>query len=606
MKNFIKKTCLMLTFLLGITTLSNATQYYVDFDNGSDANNGLTTTASWKNIPGTKNTGNTGWVSGNTGWVKINAGDIITIKAGTTHTSSKGGLVLLDSTYYNSGTVNAPITINVSSTWGSGVATINGTGITVPVWSGLIDNRTIPYLILDGYNPNISTTNIGLLLTNSYYNNFQSIVSNTTVRYIESANSGNGGIQIFSNSRPSFINNALIEYCVSHDTGKNASINENFGGDWASAIFLTFVNNFKVRNNVAYNALYDNFTGRNDSSDGIHPGSCTNGVIEYNTVYNNGEQGIDISKDGDYKTGDNSYNITVRHNTVYNNKKMNLDSNSGSRDIYFINNIAFKTTETETGDGNFQVYEGGNKVYFIHDTSYGGMDIGFAFSWWSRVYNLTAGTYPMYIINSISTNEGGKSVDVETDYSSRSFSLSAYNSIFNSPAGGTVIKNKSSNYTAAQVNSGTFGTNCKSADPKFTSINSTFANSNFTLLSASPALNAGAFVFTIASISNNTITVTPLVSTIDVSRVFFAGDKVQVEGSGIYTVASVTSPNTIVFTSVVNSSVGKGLWYPWANTKPDMGYMSASLSNSNVVIPPPPPVSTVTIPNPPTNLRTTP
>jgi parallel beta-helix repeat protein len=348
---------------LCLTPQAEAVTYYVDFDNGNNAFNGLTTTNCWKSIPGTRNTANTDWVSGATGWKRLLAGDVVVVKGGTTHSASKGGRIQIDSIWYDHGTGTNPITISGGNGWGTGQSIIDGSGITVPSWGALADIIKRDYIVFDGGSN-------GIKLQNSGYNGLATSGNYNTVRNVEVYNSKWANILFSSSSYPtSYLQGATIDNVTAHKTNSN--------DDWAANIFLNYVNGAVVSNSTAYDS--------NLGSDGIHLGSCTNSWVLNCTVYSNGEQGVDISRDGDYKTRDDSYNITVRDCVGYDNFKQNFDSNSSSRDIYFINNVAWHTTETESGDGNFQVYEGGNRVFFINNTSVASHDLAHrCFKWVAR------------------------------------------------------------------------------------------------------------------------------------------------------------------------------------------------------------------------------
>ena len=109
-----------------------AADYFVDPAAGLDSNTGTSTGAAWKNLPGTRNSGNTAYLNTHS----ISAGDIIEIKAGSSFTSTTSGYILINSTYYANGTSGSPIVIRTSKTWGSGNVSYNLTGITIPQYFG--------------------------------------------------------------------------------------------------------------------------------------------------------------------------------------------------------------------------------------------------------------------------------------------------------------------------------------------------------------------------------------------------------------------------------------------------------------------------------------
>ncbi len=130
-----------------------AATYYVDPSSGNDTNPGTSQSSAWKTIPGTRTTSDSGFLRNAWGSIssgnKISAGDTIYLKAGTSHTSANGGRIVMDSTFYNNGTSGSPIKVLVSPTWGSGNFTVDGSGISIPTYFGLVYTR-ISYLTLSG------------------------------------------------------------------------------------------------------------------------------------------------------------------------------------------------------------------------------------------------------------------------------------------------------------------------------------------------------------------------------------------------------------------------------------------------------------------------
>jgi len=540
-------------WLFGSFQKVNATIYYVDFDGGNDSNNGTSSTTAWLNLPGTRNAGNTAFLNKHS----IAAGDTIYIKSGTTHNSSDGGRVLIDSTYYANGTSGNPITIQRKTDWGLGQIIIDGTGITVSSDDGLFEIQR-DYIVIDG------VVNNGIKLQKSSQNGFMIIdtgINGSILRNLEAANSTKANVLVESSNYKSggYISNVTLENITAHDSAG--------GDDWYANIMLQFLDQGLVKNCTAY--------GAGTGSDGIHLGSCKNTWVEGCTTYSNGEQGVDISRDGDYKNNDNSYNNTIRNCVSYNNLKMNFDSNSASRDIYFINDVGWRTTESEDGDANFHAYEAANRVFFINCTSAATHDMGYAFSWWSSYYNLAAGSYNSYVINSISSSDTGMSCNVESDYSSRSFNISFYNSDFNSVSGSTAVQIKGTNYTKTNINNGTGGwpgTNCKAVDPLYVALGSTWATTDLRLQASSPCIDAGVFPFTTASSGSGTVvSLSKLVADLDARMVFRAGDTIQIEGAGQFAVSSVNSATQITLTSSASWQSGQGVWFPWPHQKLDMG-----------------------------------
>ena len=594
MKNTFRHILLaMCLSLFGLLQQANATTYYVDFNNGSDANNGLTQGTAWLNIPGTQNVTNTGVVSGATGWHSIAAGDTIKIKPGTTHDSSKGGLIKISSANYALGATAAnPITITTDQTWATGQAVINGTGTTVPSYWGLITVYGVPGVVIDG-----GVTN-GIMVENSAYYNvllYASSAGNTTVNWIvnniQLYNSRSAGIITVQNGGDT--NN----YKMSNITFNNINCDlTNGANDGEECIGVWDADNVVVKNSTASRGC-NNSAG---SCDGIHFGQVSHGLIDSCTVHDNWEQGIDISKDK--KTTDNGY-VTVRNCIAYNNFKDSYDTNSGNHDIYFINNIGWKTFETSVGDANFEVYETGYNVFFINNTSVNSYDTGFGFYWFDNANAyLPSGTQSNYMMNNVSYLDGYGNGSRSTGSNSVALDAPAYgwtnnvygwnnnlaskvassNSVIS--AGGTSLQAASINTTTG----GWYGKGNISSNPLYVNPSgTTWAVTDLTLQSISPNKNAGVFPFTTSGAgSGTTINLTPLTSALDARYVFFPGDKIQIQGGGTATVATVPSATQIILTSSQTWASGAGIWYPWPNQKLDIGAMSAGTVGS-VLLPAP-------------------
>jgi hypothetical protein len=84
------------------------------------------------------------------------------------------------------------------------------------------------------------------------------------------------------------------------------------------------------------------------------------------------------------------------------------------------------------------------------------------------------------------------------------------------------------------------------------------------------------FPFTTSSSGSGTIvTLNRLVSDLDATRVFRAGDIIQIEDSGRYTILSVDSSTQLTLTEAASWGVGKGVWFKWSGTKLNMGALPA-------------------------------
>jgi hypothetical protein len=568
-----KKALIVTIFfsLLNIFHNANAATYYVDFDSGNDSNNGVSITTAWRNLPGTCSTATSSSLNcTNLNTHNIAAGDTIEIKAGTTHDSTDGGRIHIASNYYANGTSSSPITIKASTTWGSGQIVIDGTGISLPPWRGLFDIYDRDYIVIDG-----SVTD-GILLRNSNsvaiwgtYTPSSNHTVGWTVKNLKIYNSGGAGLLFYhgAGEASGYAISGIVIDTVNCDTTRG-------NGDGDGCIEVWYANNVIIQNCTATNAC----NGVANSCDGIHLGNVNTALIQNNITYNNGEQGIDISKG--VKVGrDDVYNILVRNNISYNNYKMNYDANSGARDIYFINNQSKKSYGGESGDGLFSLYQSGERIFFINNTSIGGTGWGYQFSWDGATADMASGSgaKQIGIINSISTGSSYQSVYVSSASSGYDFNLNVYNSNFYSNYSSNEVNIKGSTYTKAQINTGTWGTNCKAVDPLLNNIGGANWSGNLTLQPGSPMIAAGVFPFTTSGSGSGTVVnLSALVAGLDARYVFRAGDSIKIEGVGTYTIASVDSAAQIKLTGSASWSSGMGVWFPWPNQKIDIGAMPSN------------------------------
>lgn len=119
--------------------------FFVDPSAGNDSNAGTSQGTAWATLPGWGSTTTHGaFTSSN----KIPVGSIIEIKAGTTLTGQRW---VLNSTYFAQPANNAQrVTIQVSSSWGSGNFVINGLGASVPAFNAGIQQVGLSYITITG------------------------------------------------------------------------------------------------------------------------------------------------------------------------------------------------------------------------------------------------------------------------------------------------------------------------------------------------------------------------------------------------------------------------------------------------------------------------
>jgi hypothetical protein len=113
MEAFCKIVLMAIFILFACTSQSFATTYYIDFDGGSNGNNGISPSAAWKHAPGDSN------ATGNPANTTLIAGDTIKFKGGVVY---NGGI-----TVARSGSSASPITFDGNSIgdWGIGRAIID-------------------------------------------------------------------------------------------------------------------------------------------------------------------------------------------------------------------------------------------------------------------------------------------------------------------------------------------------------------------------------------------------------------------------------------------------------------------------------------------------
>ena len=93
--------------------VAQASNYFVDFSAGSDANNGTSTGTPWKHCPGDDN------ATGTPASTSLSSGDVVNFKAGVSY---GGGL----GSFSWNGSLGNPITLQSAAGWGTGRAIMDG------------------------------------------------------------------------------------------------------------------------------------------------------------------------------------------------------------------------------------------------------------------------------------------------------------------------------------------------------------------------------------------------------------------------------------------------------------------------------------------------
>ena len=575
--------CEAILVVLFWNTALHAAVFYVDFNGGNDASSGTNTAAAWKTIPGCRKTDNSGYVStafGGTVFTynanKVPAGTTFKLKCGT----SFNGWIQIDSLWYADGTSANPITIQTDTNWGSGSITVQGAGATVPDYRGLINIDSRKYLKIDGMRSS------GIIVTNCHWNGVRAYDTGTNglvLRNLELGNAPHALVGVFSSDAavPLYYSDVTIDGLIVHDGTGTA--------DTDSLIYGSWWNGFVITNCTCYNSAI--------GSDGIHVESSHYGWILNCTIYDCGEQGIDLSRNGSYKTRDDSSYITVRDCIAYNNYDNNFDHNSGTHHVVWLNCFAFRTTHAESGSPNFNVHQGtAGPNWWINCSSCRSFDRGFSFGWSGNPWNIPSGVYTQRLINCASSLDstystvGSRGGSVWIDADTANGCTSAWqivNCVLNTTSAsyGTVNYKYDTwppvhAFTASDVATGSegwFGVGCLTNSPNWKSTNATWSVASATPNKNSLCLNGGAFIFTTSSGAANstTLTVTSAYG-LDATRVFRAGDMLMVQGAGTVQVSTVSASDTIILSTPLTCAADKGVGFFYGGSGPLIGaYLNA-------------------------------
>jgi parallel beta-helix repeat protein len=125
----------LLVLMTGLSVTVHATTFYVDFDSGNDANDGIAPAAPWEHAPGDPN------AMGKAASKTLGPGDTVLFKGGVVY---RGRIVLS-----RSGSSNGKVTYKGDG-WGNGKAVMEGAEVCQPVWT------TCPSAAACSGNPNYS------------------------------------------------------------------------------------------------------------------------------------------------------------------------------------------------------------------------------------------------------------------------------------------------------------------------------------------------------------------------------------------------------------------------------------------------------------------
>jgi len=287
-------------FSLSLSTL-HATNYYVDFAGGDDANSGTSHVSAWKNL--TKVNG-----------ITFFPGDSILLKYGAVWNDQQ--LAPL-----GSGIENSPIVISAYGNPDDGKPILNGNGAVqdvvslynqewIEVWNLEISNFKAGDLIDDPASFKrgvyISGSNCGELEHIYLVNLYVHSVNGYGVGSNEGKNNGGIFFEIRGTSTPGWFNDFLIEGCHIYDVIRTGISNRSTWNDRSHGTWVPS-HNIRIRNTIVEKAGFNGMIPR--YSDGI--------LVEYCTFINNGMHG---NGNAIFQTGsDNTiYQYNEAYGTVFN------------------------------------------------------------------------------------------------------------------------------------------------------------------------------------------------------------------------------------------------------------------------------------------------
>jgi len=204
------KRIFLCLFFLGLMCISgpvSASIYYIDLDDGDDSNSGLSRTEAWKTIPGTRTVDAGDWIQtqwGPPGDIVVNssnelpAGTILKLRRGVIHDQTKGGQILINSTYYDiDATIDNPIKFELDEQWDSGSIIFDGTGIELNRFgNGSADGYGLIHIEIGGVEFDGKAPR-GIVVRDSKWMGISCYATNTPLvgcsfRYIKFYNNGTG------------------------------------------------------------------------------------------------------------------------------------------------------------------------------------------------------------------------------------------------------------------------------------------------------------------------------------------------------------------------------------------------------------------------------
>lgn len=356
--------------------------FHVDFDAGNDALAGTNQATAWRTIPGSRNSGDTGYLNAAWGAITSSAripdNSVIKIKGGTVYDNSEGNYVWLTGAsggFWDFGCTN--ITIETDQTWGTGtLSTIDAAGMSAGIAAILkqIDGVTLRNIAIVNSPVNgiqdKEKAGSGAPITNS---NFISLLltNNGTSFATDTAGAGSAHINIRAGQ------NVVVSNCLIN--GNQRYINGILFGDTGK----------RVGNGIAVGNTVTNLKGDlagNDTGVGCKAFNGAITVLSNNLSFNlkgcdMGEQtGTTANPDGSIAT----ILYKVIGNTMTDNQwGCNFNGPAGNYSasilFYAINNVI-----TNNGVSGLNVYSAPHEACVVHNLI---IRNGFNSTWASAKFN---------------------------------------------------------------------------------------------------------------------------------------------------------------------------------------------------------------------------
>ncbi len=316
------QTVLSLLFILGIILPAYAATYYVDFANGNDNNNGITTTTAFKHAPGDP------LATGTAHNVILQAGDVVQFKAGVEY---KGQVLVT-----RNGTSTNAIEYRGQG-WGTGRATFNMEYTRQYAFKGGAD-----YVKITGFNLYYYASTGGDYVIYPTTGASHWIIDNDVIAYIKDWNV----ISVFPDKPSVFLSNSISNITVQ---------NCEFFASGRTTVRLRTVSYVTIKNN--------NWGGINRGTQtgwfsvGIRVEETANNIhIQDNKFHDGWQYGGDQVPELKHSPAfihmygvdatTHPYQIYIERNYFYNDKKFSTGTGTGTlemesylKDIYIRNNI---------------------------------------------------------------------------------------------------------------------------------------------------------------------------------------------------------------------------------------------------------------------------